>query len=197
MRELYETNASTRPADDRYVDRSLPDRLPVPGDVARWFQQSDQLAECGQLDRRHWPKVGFTPGHIGQLESLIAELKAAVQEFAAFDGWKLAAVDARRHPQPDGGPWDHLLRKIDETVELALQVQTDVLVHRPQVREESPLQAQSVLALEIHEHLLGGGWDGSGFRGVCIGKRPCPSGPCRDGHRKPLTKSPRFYACWR
>ena len=80
-----------------------------------------------------------------------------MQEFAAFDGWKLAAVDARRHPQPDGGPWDHLLRKIDETVELALQVQTDVVVHRPQVREESPLQAQSVLALEIHEHLLRGG----------------------------------------
>jgi very-short-patch-repair endonuclease len=157
VRELYETNASTRPGDDRYVDRSLPDQLPVPGDVARWFQQSDQLAECGQLDRRHWPKVGFKPGHIGQLESLITELKTTVQEFAAFDGWKLAAVDARRHPQPDGGPWDHLLRKIDETVELALQVQTDVVVHRPQVSEESPLQAQSVLALEIHEHLLRGG----------------------------------------
>ncbi len=157
VRELYETNASTRPGDDRYLDRSLPDQLPVPGDVARWFQQSDQLAECGQLDRRHWPKVGFKPGHIGQLESLITELKTTVQEFAAFDGWKLAAVDARRHPQPDGGPWDHLLRKIDETVELALQVQTDVVVHRPQVSEESPLQAQSVLALEIHEHLLRGG----------------------------------------
>ena len=59
--------------------------------------------------------------------------------------------------QPDGGPWDHLLRKIDETVGARVQVQTNVVVHRPQVSEESPLQAQSVLALEIHEHLLPGG----------------------------------------
>ena len=61
------------------------------------------------------------------------------------------------YPQSDGGPWDHLLRKLDETVELALQAQTDVVVHRPQVREESPLQAQSVVALEIHAHVLRGG----------------------------------------
>ena len=160
-REIYETNASSRPDDDRYVDRSLPDRLPEPENVSRWFQQSDQLAEGGQLDCPYWSRVDFTTGHIDELVARVSELKATTQEFATFDGWKLAAMDVRRHPQSDGGPWELLLRKLEKTVELALQTQTDVVVHRPQVREELPLRAQSVAAVEIHAHLLHGrrlGW---------------------------------------
>ncbi len=159
LRELYATNESTRPDDDRLVDRPLPDaaELPSPEDLARSFVQSDKLAEDGQWDRRYWPDSELTSDHIVELDSLFADLTSAVDEFATFDDCKLAAVDAGRGTAHDRRPWDLLLAKIDEAVLARSEAKTDVIIHDPQVSEPPPLETQATLASEIHRHLAGGG----------------------------------------
>lgn len=161
VRELYATNGSTRPEDDARADRALPEagELPSPEETARNFQESARLAESGELDRRYWPGVHFTAKHIGQLDALIDDLKAAVEEFEQFeqaDDWRLAAVDAGRAARADG-PWNHLLAKIDETAWLASEAETALVLHRPEVGEEPPLEAQKLAADAIHRHLESGG----------------------------------------
>jgi very-short-patch-repair endonuclease len=159
VQELYATNQSSSAEDDQLADHLLPEAsdLPTPQVVASLFRQSEQLAESGQLDRRYWSNARFTTAHISQLDSLITDLQSVVTEFASFDGWKLAAVDAGRSQLPDGGPWNHLLLKIDEATELARLAHTDIVVHGPEVIDESSLHEQRMVADELLTHLSTGG----------------------------------------
>lgn len=169
VQELYATNQSSRIEDDQCADRPLPEpsELSTPQVVASSFRQSGELTESGQLDRRYWSNARFTTAHISQLDFLVTDLKSVVTEFSVFDGWKLAAVDAGRNQLPDGGPWSHLLAKIDEAVEIARIVQTDIVVHGPEVVDESTLQPQLIAANELLKHLSEGGklgWMSLAFR---------------------------------
>lgn len=159
VQELYDTNRSTHIEDEQFADHPLPDPsdLPTPQVVASTFRQSGQSSESGQLDLRFWPNARFTTAHISQLESLVTDFRSVVTEFSCLDGWKLAAVDAGRNQLPDGGPWSHLLAKIDEGRELARLVQTDIVVHRPEIVDETSLQPQLIVANELLKHLSKGG----------------------------------------
>ena len=169
VQELYATNQSTQVEDDQFANRPLPEEsdLPTPQVVALLFRQSGQLAERDRLDWRYWSDAHFTPAHISQLDSVVTELTAVVTEFFSFEGWKLAAVDAGRNQLPGGGPWSHLLTRITEGVELARLLETDIVVHGPEVVDESSLQPQLVAANELLMHLSEGrklGWMSLTFR---------------------------------
>lgn len=88
---------------------------------------------------------------------MIADLRAAAAEFAEFDGWKLAAVDAGRGSQHDLHPWELLLARIADAVQASSEARTDILLHRPETSEPPPITVQTVVATEIHQHLSRGG----------------------------------------
>jgi very-short-patch-repair endonuclease len=158
VQELYATNHSTHREDDLCADSPLPEpnELPTPKFVASSFRQSRELAESGQSNRRFWSNARFTTTHVGQLDSLVSDLNSVVTEFSSFNGWKLAAVDSGRNQLPDGGPWSHLLAKIDEGIKFARLVQTDIVVHGPEVVDESSLHPQLIAANELLKHLSEG-----------------------------------------
>ncbi len=159
VRELYGTNASTRLDDDRYVDYLLPEIFDLlePQEVERAIHQSADLAESAQFESRYWPAVTFTTNHIQSLSGLIAELRSAVNDFATVEGWKLAALDAGRNPRQGRNPWLSLLVRIEETEKLAVESEEQLIVHRPEVEEQSPLRAQILVAGEVINHLARGG----------------------------------------
>ena len=163
VQELYATNESTQPEDDLSVDRPLPmeSDLPTPQAVASLIRQLNQLDQSRQFDNRFWSNRELLITNIGNLESIAAELRVVVTDFFGFDGWKLAAVDAGRNQVPGGGPWSQLLTKIMEALELSRIVQSDIVLHRPEVADESSLQQQFIAANEMLTYLSEGkklGW---------------------------------------
>jgi very-short-patch-repair endonuclease len=157
--DLYATNAKTTLEDDRRVEFPLPDidQLPAPEDISRAFATSAQIEEIGQLDRRYWPHGIPLTTSAQQLDSLIADLRAAVDEFTTFDNLRLAAVEAGWTADTDNGPWMRLLSRIDTTIAQVRETQAEVLIHRPVVSSQTAFASQLDLAQQIDQYLSRGG----------------------------------------
>jgi very-short-patch-repair endonuclease len=156
--ELYDTNALTTTYDDTEVDEPLPeiDALVSPAEFHMLCDSGEQFSQNGKCEQAYWPNVQFKTTHIEAISSLIQAFHSAVVEFRKFASWQLAAVDSGRVRRAED-PWEHLLAKIDESQQVATESELLVMRFRPQLGDELAWEEQLVSAVEISNHLAGGG----------------------------------------
>lgn len=156
--ELYATNEQVSADDERYVDEAiLLDDIPNPDEFERLLIEARNLAAEGQIDRRLWPDVQFTSGHIERLTRLSQTFRDCIAEFNGLSEWEVAAVDAGRRGGRSSETWKHLLGKINETADLASSGQITGIQFAPQLLDITDAAAQLTVAREIYDHLSLGG----------------------------------------
>ena len=154
IHELYATNGTTFPEDDRLASQSLPPATFVLSPDE--FSQALEAKQAG-IDNRLWENVGSLVGKEQDIQELTQEFGDAIAGFKRFSDWQLAAVAAGRGHPGVRRPWDELLQKISEIRELVAEAQADFIKHRPDIANNPALDVQLKIAREIREHLLSGG----------------------------------------
>ena len=159
VEELYLTNTLTQPEDEKYASVPLPEPqiLLSPDDFELSLRKSEELSSAGVHDQRFWLGVRFTTIHIDHLRKLIQDFRDITDEFRRLDGWRLAAVDAGRTTRVDGGPWEHLIGKIEEAKGLVDAAAIELAKFCPEVANSPPFEAQRGTAREIIDHFSRGG----------------------------------------
>lgn len=154
IHELYATNASTLPEDDRLAKQSLPaPTLILSPDEFLLTLDAKQHSVGNKL----WQSLDLLRGKEQEIQDLIRLFREAIAEFNCFEQWQLAAVDAGRDGAGTRRPWDQLVHIAEESRRLIGEAQADLIKHRPKVGSEPSLKEQLTMAKEIREHLLGGG----------------------------------------
>jgi very-short-patch-repair endonuclease len=154
IEELYATNASTFPEDERLAKWSLPpaEIILSPDEFSRALE-----AKQAEIDNRLWESIPSLLGKEQDIRELAQEFRDAIAEFKRFEGWQLAAVDAGRDHAGMRRPWDELLQKTKEVREMVAEARADFIKHCPEVVDDPALDLQLTMAGEIREHLRAGG----------------------------------------
>lgn len=158
IQELYATNTSTLPEDEKHADKGLPNeqRILSPAEIDRLLEGCEKFADAGNWEHQYWAKATLNTRHIVDIQQLEREFRDLLDGFQSLTGWSLVAVDAGRN-EATRGPWKQLLAKIEETRKLNADAQLDFVKHRPEVTNESALANQIATADTIRNHLAGGG----------------------------------------
>jgi hypothetical protein len=178
--ELYATNASVSPEDERQLTFALPDpsALTTPEDFEQdikaraWLNTRDRslrLDLWGSLPEQ------CDPGDFAALlVRLLDRLKEAVaslrDDLPPDQRWWLAAIDAGRRGRGFREPWDELVRWIVRTSEEAARAQPLLVRYGPELSREHRVEDQIRLLDEtITDLRAGGSRTGSqeGAAGLC------------------------------
>ncbi len=155
LHELYQTNVTVTPADEREMVPGLPDPKALPSPVE--FEQA--AAECAQLMQGNldYRSNFWNPGaHDRTVESLQAieqKLKRAIEAVQEQVRWRLATLAAGR----DGGArvqvWNDLIAKIEATNMFAAQKEPLLIEYAPTLPDGYPLDDAERIFTAIITHL--------------------------------------------
>jgi very-short-patch-repair endonuclease len=159
LSDLYRTNISVSPEDERELSGNLPDpgQLPDPEEFESKLRERNRL-RLEDLDFRPdlW-QPGVVRGSEAQIADLVTRLSLAVQPLSGKEQWKLAAVYAGTYGGVHRGPWEQLVAFIKLVHREAADCQETFLEYGPVLPESPELEQQQQIADAILEHFERGG----------------------------------------
>lgn len=159
--ELYETNATTKPHDEQFIDASFPspETILKPHEFAICVQLMDNSNDqkLHVTNRAYWGKTSFTTNHIRQVSVLADSLSNLVADFKSMQLWQIAAMEAGRSGGTERIAWELLQSTITDVVSLASDCRIELLQHSPKVDAETTLSEQLAIAEQIVTHSSKGG----------------------------------------
>jgi very-short-patch-repair endonuclease len=201
LSELYRTNASVSPEDERELSGDLPDpdNFPTPEEFESKLRERNRLRLedldfCSDL----W-QPGPVKGSETQIEDLAGRLMLAVQPLSGKEQWKLAAVYAGNYGGVHREPWEQLVAFVKHVHREAADCQETSLKYGPVLAETTELEQQQHIADEILEHFELGGklsaytlWKHKGWSQFIAQARVNGRRPTRPEHFDALCKLARL-----
>jgi very-short-patch-repair endonuclease len=157
--DLYRTNVTVTPEDERELVASLPspDKLLAPVDFERLIEDRRQLAS-EELRLREDLWADASEAESPEILSLLFQrLTQAMEPLRDARGWKLAAIAAGRQGGPHREAWESLLSLIAAVCDESARAEETLLRHGPSVAVGESLEDQARLLEQILKHLEAGG----------------------------------------
>jgi very-short-patch-repair endonuclease len=160
LAELYQTNRLVSAQDEQVLAANLPDPqllLPVP-EFTALVQELAALKTTPSAPAEHWWKADATESGEVLQETLFRLKRAAAPIVEAVnDTLRLALLSDSRKSGAYRAPWEELLHKINEVVQVAGEYRALMLQYGPQASAKTPPEQQIKIIEEIIAHLAGGG----------------------------------------
>jgi very-short-patch-repair endonuclease len=156
--ELYSTNRSVPPEDERELEHRLPEsgHLPSPSEFESLVNTQIDLEKTDRSLRTDLWRAATT-ATFESLSDILKKAQAAIDPLNGGELWKLAAVYAGKNGGPHREPWDNLVAQIEQAHREIAKSQEILLRHAPSLTAADSLEEQEKAALEIHTHLRQGG----------------------------------------
>ena len=162
LRELYHTNLTVTPQDEREMVPGLPEpqRLLSPVDFARLAEEYNQLRQTNLNYRQNlWHMISGSPASdvTMKLQELQQRLILALEPLHERVPWRLAALAAGREGGPRLQSWQDLISKIEVLYKLAANAEPMLLEYAPTVPDSYLTKHTEQVLSEIIGHLAPGG----------------------------------------
>ncbi len=149
IRELYHTNITVTPADEREMVAGLPDpkSLLTPTDIERLVSERQQMEQTERNFRADlWVRNG-PPPHVEFLQDVLARCAQAIAALDSVTTWQMAAIDAGRKGGLYLKVWYDLVAKIKAVNDLAAQAEPLLLEYDPFIPDQCfPEQRERILS---------------------------------------------------
>ena len=157
--ELYRSNASLSPLDERELETPLPRSVDLasPDDFERLILARQSLAAVDRNLRADLWARAPVPGDEKELEAVSSAAAAAVEPLGGKEAWKLEIILAGEEGGDRRVPWENLIRQIQELKSHAAQCEESLLRHDPALPPALPLEQAVEWLQEILAHMKGGG----------------------------------------
>ncbi|TYO92792.1 AAA domain-containing protein [Desulfallas thermosapovorans] len=156
--ELYRTNISVKPEDEIELGGILPkpQDLVIPEDFKQLVKEINELSTLNLPYREDlWNEACACkiPDEINSLSKRMIKAVEALND----EKWNLAIIAAGYKGGAHRVPWESLLKKINEVVDAAAQIQEIIYKYQPKVSDRYSLDEQASIADQIVSHLSSGG----------------------------------------
>jgi predicted transport protein/very-short-patch-repair endonuclease/DNA polymerase III delta prime subunit len=156
--ELYRTNISVKPEDEIELGGILPkpQDLVVPEEFKQLVIEFEALSKLNlpyREDLWEGESTSKTPDEVNSLGKRMLKAVDSLND----EEWKLAVIAAGYKGGAHRISWESLLKKINEVVEAAAQIQETIFKYQPKVSDHYSLDEQAIIAEEIVSHLNNGG----------------------------------------
>jgi very-short-patch-repair endonuclease len=159
LSDLYRTNISVSPEDERELSADLPHPgdFPDPGEFESKLRERNRLRlEDLDFGSDFW-QPGPVLGSEAQIEDLATRLMLAVQPLSGKEQWKLAAVYAGKYGGVHREPWEQLVASVKFVHREAADCQETFFKYGPTLPADIELEQQQQIADAILEHFELGG----------------------------------------
>jgi very-short-patch-repair endonuclease len=158
VRELYQSNSLALPIDDHLIESPFPESksIPSPEKYQTAVESLLQLQKNTSIDKAYWPGVAFPKTHVKSIRQVSMHFREAIDEFKKFQGWCLAAINAGRLGEAVCRPWEEMLKKNEELKYAVSKGQLDRVRFRPEITEQTLLDQQLDVAVQIVAYLSRG-----------------------------------------
>lgn len=158
VRELYQSNAIAHPIDEKLIESPLPESksLPSPQQYQKAVENLLQLKKNASFDKAYWPGVAFAKTHVKTIRQIIPAFREAIDEFKKHQGWCLDAINAGRLGEAVRRPWEVMLKKTEDVKNVVSKGHLDRVRYRSEITEDTLLDEQLKVAVEIVAYLSRG-----------------------------------------
>ncbi len=158
LRDLYRTNRTITEEDELELSLGLlkPDELMGQQEFGEFVEEHERLRGADRVGRPDLWNREPLPEDRNSLESLTERMRQALTPATGAENWKKAALFAGLKGGAQKGPWESLLKLVEQVCRKQARVQESLLKHGPTLSGESSLEEQEQTVFEITQHLQDG-----------------------------------------